>query len=269
VPLTVKGDVLAVAWASTLRDYRRFSQEEVDLARVMGNELGLLIRDAQLYEQSKQLAVMEERGSLAREIHDGMAQTLGALRLKASQLEDAFDNQKIDESQGYLSELEEMISGAYRDLREAILGLRAAVDPGEGLVAALREYVTHYQAQHGLDVLLEARDDKVAALDGETQVQAMRVVQEALSNVRRHAGTDSATLQIIEDSGGLRICIKDEGRGFAPGLLGELHDGLHLGLRTMRERAESVGGTLTIQSSPGQGTRVVLQLPTNTHGGSA
>jgi signal transduction histidine kinase len=269
VPLLVKGKVVAMAGAYTVDDYRGFNDEEIALAQGIGNMLGLVIRDAQLYEQSKLLTVMEERARLSREIHDGIAQTLGALQLKASQLEDSLCSQRIGESQGHLTQLQEMISRAYRDLREAMLGLRAVVEPGTDLVTGLREYVTHYEVQCGVGVRVEASEDEQATLDGETQAQAMRIVQEALSNVHRHAGTNRARVCIERVEDHLRICVVDEGRGFDLGLVEGCNDGLHLGLCTMRERAESVGGDLIVESEPGQGTKVVLQLPLPGDGGSA
>ncbi|MDH4208820.1 MAG: GAF domain-containing sensor histidine kinase [Anaerolineae bacterium] len=261
VPLIAKGKVIAVAWTYTVNDYRRFTRGEIALAQGIGNMLGLVIQNAQLYERSKLLAVMEERSRLAREIHDGVTQTLGALQLKASQLEESLSNERVAESLGYLSELQEMVSRAYRDLREAMLGLRAVVEPGAGLVAALREYLAHYREQYPLDVDLEASDDEPAVFDGETQAQAMRIVQEALSNVRRHSGADRATLRIERRGNVVWICVVDEGQGFDPAHAQGRELGRHLGLRTMRERAESVGGTLTVESQPGEGTTVVLQLP--------
>jgi len=261
--------VIAVAWTYTVDDYRRFTDEEIALAQGMGNMLGLVIQSAQLYEQSKLLTVMEERARLSREIHDGIAQTLGALQLKGSQLEDSLADQEVDESQRHLSELQEMVSRAYRELREEMLGLRAVVEPGTPFVPALREFLVHYQAQYGLDVRLEASEDEPAILDEEAQAQAMRIVQEALRNVRRHAGTGRATVRIERRGDGLRICVVDEGRGFDPSLLDAREDGRHLGLHTMRERAESVGGSLIVESRPAEGTSVVLQLPLYEDGESA
>jgi signal transduction histidine kinase len=261
VPLLANGKVVAMAAAYTVHDFRRFTEEEIALAQGIGNVLGLVIQNAQLYEQSKLLMVMEERARLGREIHDGVTQTLGALQLKASQLEDSLSETPVTEAQGHLSELQEMISRAYRDLREAMLGLRRVVEPGTDLVTALREYLVHYQAQCDLEVRLQANEGEPVLLDGEPKAQAMRIVQEALSNVRRHARTDRATLRIERRGDAVRLSVEDEGQGFDPGVFDGLDDGRHLGLRTMRERAESVGGTLTVESQPGQGTRVVLDLP--------
>lgn len=269
MPFLVKGKVVAMAGAYTVRDYRRFTEEEIALAQGIGNVLGLVIQNAQLYERSKLLTVMEERARLAREIHDGVAQTLGALQLKASQLEDSLSKERVGESRGHLSELQNMISRAYGDVREAMLGLRAILEPGTGLMAALRQYLAHYRAQYGLDVRLEVDQGEPATLDGEAQAQAMRILQEALSNVRRHARTDKATLRIERHGHAVRISVVDEGQGFDQRLFQGPDDGRHLGLRTMRERAESVGGTLTVESLPGQGTRVVLELPLSGDGGVA
>jgi signal transduction histidine kinase len=260
VPLMAKGQVKAQVWLYTLDECRHFCDADIALARAIGQLLGLVIHNAQLYEQSKRLAVMEERARLSREIHDGLAQTLGALQLKASQLEDSLSGELAGESRDYLFELQGMISRAYRDLREAMFGLRAVVEPGKGLVAALREYLAQYRAQYGLDVQLEVSGEEPVVLDGETQAQAMRIVQEALSNVRRHAGTGRATVSIEREGDQLRICIVDEGRGFDLGSVEERVDGLQLGLRIMRERAESVGGSFVVESFPGKGTRAALEF---------
>jgi signal transduction histidine kinase len=268
VPLMAKSKVIAVAFSYTVIDYHRFTSEEIALAQGIGNILGLVIQNAQLYERSKLVAVMEERTRLAREIHDGIAQTLGALQLKVSQLEDSLSEERSDESRGHLADLQDMISRAYRDLREAMFGLRAAVEPGTELVTALREYLGHYQSEYGLKVRLEASEDEAAVLEGETQAQAMRILQEALSNVRRHSGAETATVCIEREDGALRICVVDEGMGFDPALLGDWNDGRHLGISTMRERAASVGGALIVESEPGHGTRVVLEVPLPRHGES-
>jgi signal transduction histidine kinase len=268
VPLVAKGKVIAEAWAYTLRDHRRFTDEEIALAQGIANVLALVIQNAELYEQSKLVAVMEERTRLAREIHDGISQTLGALQLKASQLEALLSEERFDESRGHLTDLQDMISRAYRDLREAMFGLRAAVEPGTELVTALREYLGHYRAQYGLDVRLEASEDELAILEGETQAQAMRILQEALSNVRRHAGAETATVCIEQEDGRLCICVVDEGKGFDPAIIEGRQDGRHLGISTMRERAASVGGALIVESEPGHGTRVVLEVPLPRHGES-
>jgi len=267
VPLMEKGKVIAVAFAYTVDDYRRFTREEIALAQGIGNMLGLVIQNAQLYERSKLVTVMEERARLSREIHDGVAQTLGAMQLKASQLEGSLSDDRVAESQGHLSELQEMISRAYRDLREAMFGLRTVVEPGMDLVRVLRRFLDHYQVQYGLDARFEAKGNEPVTLDEETQAQAMRILQEALRNVRRHAGTGRATVRLERQRDGLRICVVDEGQGFDRALLQGKDDSRHLGLHTMRERAASVGGTVTVDSEPGQGTRVVLQLPLHEDGG--
>jgi two-component system nitrate/nitrite sensor histidine kinase NarX len=267
VPLMAKDNVIAVAWAYTVDEYRRFTREEIALAQGIGNMLGLVIQNAQLHERSKLVTVMEERARLSREIHDGVAQTLGALQLKASQLEGSLADDRVAESLGHLSELQEMISRAYRDLREAMFGLRTVVEPGMDLVRVLRRFLAHYQVQYGLDARFEAEGAGRVVLEEGTQAQAMRIVQEALRNVLRHAGTGRATVRLERHRDGLRICVMDEGQGFDQSLLEELDKGDHLGLHTMRERAVSVGGTLNVESGPGQGTSVVLQLPLHEDGG--
>jgi signal transduction histidine kinase len=266
VPLMAKGKVIAVAFAYTVDDYRRFTREEIALAQGIGDIVGLVIQNAQLYERSKLVTVMEERTRLSREIHDGVAQTLGALQLKASQLEGSLSDHRVAESLGHLTELQEMISRAYRDLREAMFGLRTVAEPGTDLVRVLRRFLAHYQVQYGLDARFDVKADEPVVLDEETQAQTMRILQEALRNVLRHAGTGRATVRLERQRDGLRICVVDEGQGFDHSLLEKLGQGDHLGLHTMRERAASVGGEVTVESEPGRGTRVVLQLPLHEDG---
>ncbi len=158
-----------------------------------------------------------------------------------------------------LEDLAELTEEAYRDVREAILGLRESSRVDRGLVESLRAYLEKYSHQSGVKATLESTLGGEPALQPRTEVQVIRVIQEALTNVRKHSGAGSAVVRLSERDDAVRIVVEDDGRGFD--LTGTLFGRDGYGLHTMRERMELIGGTLTIDSTPGSGTRVIATIP--------
>jgi len=160
-----------------------------------------------------------------------------------------------------LKELAEITEEAYRDVREAILGLREA-SRSRGLLESLDAFLQKYSHQSCVHATLETELDHEPDLPTRTEIQVIRVIQEALANVRKHARATQAKVRVAADgpAGGLTIVIEDNGRGFDPGTTAVHRDGGY-GLQTMRERMELTGGTLRVDSAPGRGTRVVAILP--------
>jgi signal transduction histidine kinase len=156
-------------------------------------------------------------------------------------------------------ELADLAEEAYRDVREAILGLRESSRVDRGFIDSLHAYLDKFSHQSGVRVTLETALDRELALSPRAEVQVIRVIQEALTNVRKHSGASAAVVRITDANGGTTIVVEDNGHGFdlTSALLGR--DGF--GLHTMRERVELIGGTLTIDSSPGRGTRVIALMP--------
>ena len=125
---------------------------------------------------------------------------------------------------------------------------------------ALLEYLDDYRVHYAMDVQFETKGGGEAVLEGSAQVQVMRIVQETLNNVRKHARTNKARICIERNNAHIRISVQDDGQGFDPAsVMGR--DRQYVGLQVMRERAESIGGTLTLESQPGKGTTVVLEVP--------
>jgi signal transduction histidine kinase len=266
IPFVVKGRVVAVAYALTLEDCLAFTDEQIELARSLADAAALAIENARLYEQMEQLVVTKERARLSWEIHDDLAPTLGAIQLKASVVEGLLAGGQVEQARVTILELEDMISDAYTDVREAIFNLRAIVSPGARFLSVLREYLDDYRLHYGLEVQLEVKNGEEIQLDGAVQVQTIRIVQEMLTNVRKHAGTSRAHVYIERDDEYVRINVEDEGQGFDPARVME-RDRQYVGLQVMRERAESIGGTLSLNSQPDKGTLVVLQVPLASRGG--
>jgi two-component system nitrate/nitrite sensor histidine kinase NarX len=159
-----------------------------------------------------------------------------------------------------IAELADISEEAYRDVREAILGLRESSRADRGLLESLRAYLEKYSHQSGVKATLETTLDEEPALSPRAEVQVIRVIQEALTNVRKHAGASSAIVRITNGDDATSISIEDDGHGFD--LTGTLLDrDSGFGLHAMRERMELIGGTLSIDSAPGRGTRVIARIP--------
>jgi two-component system nitrate/nitrite sensor histidine kinase NarX len=240
----------------------RFNEEELHLLNGLADLAAIAVQQSRLLARERQVAVLEERERLAREMHDSLAQVLGYLHLKSETALGKLRVNDISKAEEQLGEMATLAKEAYADVREAILGLRENVSPTRELIDALQEYVQKFSRQAGVDVRLEANGDDRVCLSPEAEVQLMRVIQEALTNVRKHANADRAWVSIGRNGGQAAIVVADNGRGFdSEGL--QQTDVLSFGLRTMRERVERVGGRFAVDSVPGEGTRVQIFLPVN------
>ena len=260
IPLIANGHVVAEAWALTTDYYHEFTDGEIELAVGVANSAALAVENAWLYAQVEQLAVANERTRLSREIHDGVAQALGVLQMKVSLVDNALEEENIAEAKAELDELRETISLTTTGVREAIFGLRATIPAGPGFLGALRDYLVDYQTHYGLRIRLDADEAVAGALKGAAHSQAIRIIQEALTNIRKHSGVREAHICLVRVGDEVCITVEDNGCGFDPiPADGNGHE--HVGLQVMKERAESVGGTLTLDTQPNQGTRIVIQVP--------
>ena len=215
-------------------------------------------RTEELFEQVRRLAILEERDRLAREMHDSLGQVLGFVNLKAKVAADLIGRGHAAVAAEELEQMRTAVQEAYQEVRQAILSLRTTPQ-GQGLLASLREYVQRLREQSGLDVRLEAADH--LRFPEAVEAQVIRIVQEALTNVRKHARASTVTVRFAPQPGdGTVVTISDDGHGFDLAAV-ESGRGTRFGLLTMRERAESIGGTLSIQTVPGQGTTVRLWIP--------
>jgi len=239
---------------------RHFMQRDAQLLMRLAHHVVVSIENAQLYRQLRYLAALEERDRLAREMHDHLAQALGYLNVKSSITSEQLSKGQIEQTQEGLLELKKIAKLIYTDVRESIFNLRTTVSQHKSMHQTLQEYLLEYRTHYGLDVRLSLEHEDTLEFIPEVASQILRIIQEALTNVRKHADADCVWICCEED--GDRICIKieDNGRGFYP--LQAVQDGhQHYGLQIMRERAESVGGSLELDSRPGQGTRVLVQVP--------
>jgi signal transduction histidine kinase len=205
------------------------------------------------------VATLEERKRLARELHDHLAQDLGYLKIKASLVSDSLQKDDVDGAQAQLQEIKDIADGLYTDVREQIYSLRSRISGKEEFLPKLQEYLDHFQRQHKLETRLTLSDEALAEFSAQTCNQLFRIIQEALSNVGKHAQASRVKINLEPKKGQICLTVEDDGQGFD---LDHLSSNGHnsFGLKIMRERAESIGGQLALDSTPGNGTRLSVSL---------
>jgi signal transduction histidine kinase len=253
------GEALALALASLVRHQRRVDGWAAAGAEASAHPFGEPVAEVLSAPPSAGLieAQEEERRRLARDIHDGPAQLLAnvVFRIDVAQTLLAGD---ADRARAELEQLKQLVRHSLQDVRKIIFDLRPLALDDLGLVPALRSYVGGLQEKAGLRVDLRV-DGEPRRLPTAHEVALFRLVQEALHNVRKHAGTDAAEVDVEFLPGEVRVMVTDHGRGFDPAEAGGATD--RLGLRSMRERAELFGGGLELRSTPGRGTVLSARVP--------
>jgi len=240
---------------------RPFEVDEVEMLSSLANEAAIATENARLQARLRELAVVAERERIAREMHDGLAQVLGYVNTKSQAVEELLAAGRVDEARTRLAELAAAARSIYVDVREAILGLRSPVLPGAGLATAVEEYGARFAEASKIVVRVEASEvARQVDLPPDVEAQVFHIVQEALTNVRKHSGAARVEIDFSIRDGRLAIDVADDGHGMR-----QTHaaDGRpRYGLRTMRERAEAVGATVDWIEPPGGGCRVHLSVAT-------
>jgi two-component system nitrate/nitrite sensor histidine kinase NarX len=235
------------------RSNQTFAQRQA-LLEALASQAALLIQNASLVVQVEYQAVVDERTRLAREIHDGLAQTLAFLKIQAAQMQNYLADGKLDRLTNTLQANYRTLSDAYLDARQAIDNLRRM--PSASLQGWVRDVAEDFEHSAGVKVDLSKFELKIA-FPPIVQAQLIRIVQEALNNVRKHARAQMVEIVGRQDGDQVLIQVRDDGLGFSPELV---DSSLRYGLRGMQERAEMIGADFQITSQPGRGTNVSLRL---------
>jgi signal transduction histidine kinase len=225
---------------------------------------------AQAMARSRELAtlsaVIEERTRLSRELHDGFAQLVAYLLVRIDTVEALVSAQRQEDAVVELERMRSVTDDLYQDVRESISELRTRVSE-RGLPATVREYVDAYEDRHDLTVHIDG-DVTAESMPPLIAFQLLRIIQEALANVRKHANARNAWISFTRRSAdGLEMVIGDDGEGFDPALVPAEGSRKSYGLASMRERADSLGGELRLESRPGGGTRVIVSVPVKARAG--
>ena len=253
-PLNSRGKVLGTIFAIT-HDTREFTDQGIQLLTSIGHQIGVAVENARLYEQAQQAAIVEERGRLARELHDSVTQSLYSLTLLAEAGQRLAKAGDIQRAREYLHRLGEIGQQSLKEMRLLVYELRPLALREEGLMGALNQRLDAVERRAGVEARL-VTEGKLA-LPENVEEALYRIAQEALNNALKHAAPTSVEVTILADGERVELEIADDGRGFDAGAA---ESGGGMGLVSMRERAERIGATFQVTSAAGEGTRVKVCL---------
>jgi len=263
VPITIKGISLGRLYLTNKIGADEFSEDDRSLVETFALHAGIAMENARLHEQLQRLAVVDERERISKDLHDGIIQNMYAVGLSLEDVPELMVDDRA-EAAARVERAIDAIHLAIQDIRNFIFGLRPELLEGTSLVGGLAALVEEYR--HNMIVDLELRvPDAIIEPPSEAGGHLLAIVSESLSNVARHSRASRANVALIADGNrdvpALELTIEDNGIGFDPDGVVKLG---HQGLANTRERAASIGATVTIDSRPGAGTRVIVRLPNGT-----
>jgi signal transduction histidine kinase len=239
-----------------------FTRHHVDWLATLASTAALAIRNARLYARSEEAAIIEERTRIAREIHDGLAQDLTYLVLKISAAQKLASQGKGKEVREELDEISGQLRRDLRDVRHTIFALRPLDIETQGFLPALKRFTKEFAQSNEVELQLTVQGD-ASHLAPKMETALFRLTQEALNNIRKHARAKHVWVELnFEDQHAATLRVRDDGAGF------DLEKALHaarargsVGLVQMRERSERAGGRFAIETAPGKGTQIQVELP--------
>lgn len=260
IPLRYRGKTLGVYNLFIKGQSKKFLAEEHELLSSIGQHLGMAIEKSSVDQEAHMLSIIEERTRMAHELHDSLAQTLASLRFQVRLFDDSLNQGDDATIWQELEKLEENIDLAYAELRSLITHFRAPVD-GKGIVHVVERLVERFKRDTDFEVFYY-HNWSLERLERDIEIEAVRIVQEALANIRKHS--QAKTIRILmysSDDGKCRILIEDDGIGLSddrptPNKL----TGEHIGLSVMQERAKRINGEVQFDSDEGEGTLVQLNF---------
>jgi signal transduction histidine kinase len=235
-----------------------FTTDDEETLERFAVQVAIAIDNAHLHQQVANLAVAQERLRIAHEMHDGIAQVLGYVNTKVQAATEYLRRDNAEEATVQLRELAVSAREAYGDVRGAIVDLRTLPEDGRSFTDVLNDYIARWKEQTGISTHVTI--DGQITIPAAAELQLVRIVQESLANVRKHAKATTATITLARRNGMIMFTVADDGVGFNPAARSR-SEFPRFGLPTMRERAQTIGATLDIESVPGSGTTVRLELP--------
>jgi signal transduction histidine kinase len=255
VPIVAPDGVIGAFYLSDKQGAEEFDASDQELIELLAAHAAIAVTNARLYERSRELSILSERNRLALELHDAVSQKLFGLVLTSEAAATLLDRDP-DAARTQLAKLTTLAQEAQEELRGLILELRPPDLARDGLCGALRKHVDVLRRLHGVAIELDADDGLTAGPRRDPEV--LRIAQEALHNALRHAGARHVGVQLHAHDGRIALEVADDGSGFEPD--DPALRSRSLGLTSMEERAQRLGGRLEIRSSPGAGTTVRLEV---------
>lgn len=257
VPLQYRDRTLGVYNLFVYREDFADTADVKDLLTSIGRHLGMAIDKARSDDEANRLSIMEERTRIAHELHDSLAQTLASLRFQVRVLDETLRQGNEPGIWHELEKIENNLDEAYSELRELITHFRAPVDR-RGLVPAVEHLVERFRNQTGIHIFLQ-KEWHLLQLPPSIEVQVLRIIQEALNNIRKHSQANFVRIMLRSNSqGDCQILIEDDGIGINSSSTDQKAD--HYGLQIMNDRAKRINADLKIESDTGEGTRVFLHF---------
>jgi signal transduction histidine kinase len=258
VPIRDRDEILGAIFVANKSG--GFTEADEELLAVLAAHAAIALTHARLYARGRELTIAEERGRIAHDLHDAVAQRLFGLRLTVGAVEKLLDRDPAA-ARARLAEVAVLAREATEELQAAVLELRPASLEEDGLPVTLRKQVEVLDRAYrtGAGPRIEYAEQAPPELPPAQEAVVLRVAQEALHNAVRHAGARTVRVTLTGTGAGVRLEVSDDGTGFDTGAV--LAAGGSLGLRSMLERACSVRGTTTVDSAPGSGTTVRLEVP--------
>jgi two-component system nitrate/nitrite sensor histidine kinase NarX len=265
IPVQHQGRVLGVYNLLLDRPLSAMGEDMPELLVSVGRHLGLAIEKARLEGDARRLAIVEERNIIGNELHDSLAQSLIGMRLQLKMLSESLARKDLGAAQYEASRLRRAMTQANADLRELLTNYRLKIDDA-GLVPTLISLVERFGRDTGIEVFFQ-NECRSLALTPAQEIQVFYILQEALTNIRKHSGAHNVRILLNNEDDLYTVLIEDDGLGMAE-TAGELPGG-HAGLAIMRERTERLHGQIVIESEPGEGTRIVLMFTAPPPAGAA
>jgi two-component system nitrate/nitrite sensor histidine kinase NarX len=256
VPAQYQDRILGVYNLFLDRPLAAMGEDMPDLLISVGRHLGLAIEKARLESEARRLAIMEERNLIGNELHDSLAQSLIGMRLQLKLLGESLARKDFGAAQYEASRLRRAMTQANADLRELLTNYRLKIDEA-GLVQTIANLVERFGRETGIAMFFQ-NECGALALTPAQEIQVFYIIQEALTNIRKHSGARNVRILLNNEDDLYTVLIEDDGLGMAgsaEGLPGE-----HAGLAIMRERTERLQGQIVIESEAGEGTRIVLMF---------
>lgn len=235
---------------------KKLEDWQLQLLEALSSHIGIAIGTAHRTEQGRRLSLLEERGVIARELHDSLAQSLSYMKIQVSRLQSVMHTHNVaEEAHSILGELREGLNGAYRELRELLTTFRLKIE-GDGLVPTLEKTVKEFSARGNMQISIDTHLGAFQ-LSANEEIHTMQIVREALANVLHHSKATHASVSVEHDADNMiTVTIEDDGIGIDSQQT-ETH---HYGMNIMHERARSLGGTFHVHTRAVGGTRVIFHF---------
>lgn len=240
------------------RNEHVLSDSDEQLLETLGQHLGVALENRRLSAKARQLAVAEERNLVAQGLHDSIAQGLNFLNLQVQMLDNATERGDLAEVADIVPLLRAGVDESYQDVRELLLNFRSKLGQGE-LKSAMQDTIERFRRQTHITIDLLMDNPDGAPLPPEQQLQVLFILQEALSNVRKHAQASAVNVRVSNERDFVLI-VSDNGKGYDMAAIAQRSE-QHVGMNIMQERANRLNAVLTLHSAPGQGTTIELRLP--------